>query len=177
MVLQNLSLLGLVHTYPDTLENASFSIRIKISASTQGALSKIYPSTRRRCWALSKSIVFGDRKCRLRADANPKRIKTMRFQKYPHTCWRGLIHGRLWKLSWVYIQLKKIVREISTYPFPSRSYIENAHLSFCSSVPLLVTDNAQMNSRKSILPSPFWSKVRNTCSANLAASPYGKKLP
>lgn len=66
-------------------------------------------------------------------------------------------------------------REI--YPFPSRSYIENAHFNFCSSFPLDVTDKAQRNSRKSIVPSPLASNVRNTCSANLLASPYGKKLP
>ena len=38
-------------------------------------------------------------------------------------------------------------------PSPSKSYILKAHLNFSSSVPRLVTDNAQMNSRKSIVPS------------------------
>lgn len=66
---------------------------------------------------------------------------------------------------------------LEMYPLPSRSYIENAHFSFCSNLPLDVTDRAQRNSRKSIVPSPFASNVRNTCSANLLASPYGKKLP
>jgi hypothetical protein len=52
------------------------------------------------------------------------------------------------------------------YPFPSRSYMEKAHFSFCSSLPREVTDRAQRNSRKSMVPSPLASKVRNTCSAN-----------
>ena len=38
------------------------------------------------------------------------------------------------------------------YPLPSRSYMLKAHLSFWSSCPLEVTDSAQMNSRKSIVP-------------------------
>ena len=63
------------------------------------------------------------------------------------------------------------------YPSPSRSYIVKAHFSFCSNLPRDVTESAQRNSRKSIEPSPFASKVRNTCSANFDASPYGKKLP
>lgn len=66
---------------------------------------------------------------------------------------------------------------LEMYPLPSRSYMENAHLSFCSSLPLDVTERAHRNSRKSIVPSPLASKVRKTCSANLLASPYGKKLP
>ena len=40
--------------------------------------------------AFSKSFVSDDRKRKLRVDANPKRIKKMRFQKYPDTCGRGL---------------------------------------------------------------------------------------
>lgn len=56
-------------------------------------------------------------------------------------------------------------------PSPSRSYISKAQLSFCSKVPLEVTDRAQMNSRKSMVPSPFLSKVRKACWANLEASP------
>ena len=40
--------------------------------------------------AFSKTFVFGDRKRRLRAAANPKRIKKMRVQKDPDTCGRGL---------------------------------------------------------------------------------------
>ena len=56
------------------------------------------------------------------------------------------------------------------YPLASRSYMENAHFSFCSSPPLDVTLSAHRNSRKSIVPSPFASNVRNTCSAN-----WGKK--
>ena len=63
------------------------------------------------------------------------------------------------------------------YPSPSRSYMVKAHFSFCSNLPRDVTESAQRNSRKSIEPSPFASKVRNTCSANFDASPYGKKLP
>ena len=63
------------------------------------------------------------------------------------------------------------------YPSPSKSYIVKAHFSFCSNLPRDVTESAQRNSRKSIEPSPFASKVRNTCSANFDASPYGKKLP
>ena len=63
------------------------------------------------------------------------------------------------------------------YPSPSRSYIVKAHLSFCSNLPRDVTERAHRNSRKSIEPSPLASKVRNTCSANFDASPYGKKLP
>lgn len=47
-----------------------------------------------------------------------------------------------------------------------KSYIEKAHLSFCSNFPLDVTLNAHRNSRKSIVPSPFASNVRKTCSAN-----------
>lgn len=57
------------------------------------------------------------------------------------------------------------------FPSPSRSYISKAQLSFCSKVPLEVTDRAQMNSLKSIVPSPFLSKVRKACWANLEASP------
>lgn len=60
---------------------------------------------------------------------------------------------------------------LEIYPFPSRSYMENAHLSFCSNLPLDVTDRAHKNSRKSIVPSPLASNVRNTCSANFDASP------
>lgn len=48
-------------------------------------------------------------------------------------------------------------------PSPSRSYISKAQLSFCSKVPLEVTDRAQMNSLKSMVPSPFLSKVRKAC--------------
>lgn len=66
---------------------------------------------------------------------------------------------------------------LEMYPLPSKSYIEKAHLSFCSSFPLDVTERAHRNSRKSMVPSPLASKVRKTCSANLLASPYGKKLP
>lgn len=62
------------------------------------------------------------------------------------------------------------------YPLPSRSYILNAHFSFCSSLPREVTLRAMMNSLKSIVPSPLVSKVRKTCSANFDASPYGKKF-
>lgn len=51
-------------------------------------------------------------------------------------------------------------------PLPSKSYMLKAHLSFCSNFPLDVTDNAHRNSRKSIVPSPFASNVRKTCSAN-----------
>jgi len=57
------------------------------------------------------------------------------------------------------------------FPSPSRSYISKAQLSFCSKVPLEVTDRAQMNSLKSMVPSPFLSKVRKACWANLEASP------
>lgn len=57
------------------------------------------------------------------------------------------------------------------FPSPSRSYISKAQLSFCSKVPLEVTLRAQMNSLKSMVPSPFLSKVRNACWANLEASP------
>merc|ERR1711997_1008243 len=60
------------------------------------------------------------------------------------------------------------------YPLPSRSYILNAHFSFWSSFPLEVTLRAQRNSLKSIVPSPFASKVLNTCIENLEASPDGK---
>ena len=49
-----------------------------------------------------------------------------------------------------------------------------AQFSFCSKLPLEVMDSAQMNSRKSMVPSPFLSKVRKACWANLEASPYGK---
>lgn len=56
-------------------------------------------------------------------------------------------------------------------PSPSRSYISKAQLSFCSKLPREVTDRAQMNSRKSMVPSPFLSKVRKACCANLEASP------
>ncbi|KAG7235571.1 hypothetical protein INR49_002495 [Caranx melampygus] len=56
------------------------------------------------------------------------------------------------------------------------SYILNAHFSFWSSLPREVTLRAMMNSLKSIVPSPLASNVRKTCSANLEASPYGKKL-
>ena len=59
-------------------------------------------------------------------------------------------------------------------PSPSRSYISKAQLSFCSKLPREVTERAQMNSRKSMVPSPFLSKVRKACCANLEASPYGK---
>ena len=52
------------------------------------------------------------------------------------------------------------------YPLPSKSYIENAQRSFCSSFPLEVTESAHKNSLKSMVPSPLASKVRNTCSAN-----------
>jgi len=52
------------------------------------------------------------------------------------------------------------------YPLPSRSYMEKAHLSFCSSLPRDVTDRAHRNSRKSMVPSALASNVRNTCSAN-----------
>jgi hypothetical protein len=51
-----------------------------------------------------------------------------------------------------------------------------AHFSFCSSFPRDVTLSAMMNSRKSMVPSLLVSNVRKTCSANLEASPYGKKL-
>lgn len=60
------------------------------------------------------------------------------------------------------------------FPSPSRSYMLKAQLSFCSKLPLEVMDRAQMNSRKSMVPSPFLSNVRNACCANLVASPYGK---
>lgn len=56
-------------------------------------------------------------------------------------------------------------------PSPSRSYISKAQLSFCSKLPREVTERAQMNSRKSMVPSPFLSKVRKACCANLEASP------
>lgn len=72
---------------------------------------------------------------------------------------------------------KKIKSNSLSHPLASKSYIEKAHFSFCSNEPRLVTLSAHMNSRKSILPSEFASNVRKTCSANLAASPYGKKLP
>lgn len=49
-----------------------------------------------------------------------------------------------------------------------------AQLSFCSKLPRDVIDNAQMNSRKSMVPSPFLSKVLKACCANFDASPYGK---
>lgn len=52
------------------------------------------------------------------------------------------------------------------YPFPSKSYIENAHFNFCSNFPRDVTLSAHKNSRKSIVPSPLASNVRKTCSAN-----------
>ena len=40
--------------------------------------------------AVSKSLVFDDRKRRLLVDANSKRIRKMRLQKYPDTRGRGL---------------------------------------------------------------------------------------
>ncbi|KAL7829488.1 hypothetical protein AOLI_G00303730 [Acnodon oligacanthus] len=43
------------------------------------------------------------------------------------------------------------------------SYMLKAQLSFCSKLPLEVMDRAQMNSLKSIVPSPFLSKVRKAC--------------
>ena len=54
-----------------------------------------------------EKLRFCDRKRRLRVDANPKRIKKMRFQKYPDTCERGLrveIERKLetsWPLYWM----------------------------------------------------------------------------
>ena len=59
---------------------------------------RLRPSTRQHetafrkdpLWrAFSKSFVFGDRKRRLRVDTNSKRMKKMRFQKYPDTCGRA----------------------------------------------------------------------------------------
>lgn len=70
-----------------------------------------------------------------------------------------------------------IISSISTLvilPSPSRSYMLKAQLSFCSKLPRDVMDKAQMNSRKSMVPSLFLSKVRKACCANLEASPYGK---
>lgn len=70
-----------------------------------------------------------------------------------------------------------MISSISTrviLPSPSRSYMLKAQFSFCSKLPLEVMDSAQMNSRKSMVPSPFLSKVRKACWANLEASPYGK---
>lgn len=67
------------------------------------------------------------------------------------------------------VQLTVTISSISCrdmYPFPSKSYIENAHLSFCSNFPREVTLKAHKNSLKSIVPSPFASNVLNTCSAN-----------
>ena len=66
---------------------------------------------------------------------------------------------------------------LDMYPFPSKSYMLKAHFNFCSNLPRDVTLRAQINSRKSIVPSELESKVRNTCSANFDASPYGKKFP
>ncbi|TNN78245.1 hypothetical protein EYF80_011485 [Liparis tanakae] len=54
------------------------------------------------------------------------------------------------------------------------SYMLKAQLSFCSKLPRDVMDRAQMNSRKSMVPSPFLSKVLKACCANFDASPYGK---
>lgn len=73
--------------------------------------------------------------------------------------------------------LTSMISSISTrviLPSPSRSYMLKAQFSFCSKLPLEVMDSAQMNSRKSMVPSPFLSKVRKACWANLEASPYGK---
>lgn len=73
--------------------------------------------------------------------------------------------------------LTSIISSISMrviLPSPSKSYILKAQLSFCSKLPREVMDRAQMNSLKSIVPSPFLSKVRKACWANLEASPYGK---
>ena len=70
-----------------------------------------------------------------------------------------------------------MISSISTrviLPSPSRSYMLKAQFSFCSKLPLEVMDSAQMNSRKSMVPSPFLSKVRKACWANLEASPSGK---
>lgn len=70
-----------------------------------------------------------------------------------------------------------MISSISTLvilPSPSRSYMLKAQLSFCSKLPRDVMDKAQMNSRKSMVPSPFLSKVLNACCANFEASPYGK---
>lgn len=67
-----------------------------------------------------------------------------------------------------------MISSISTrviLPSPSRSYMLKAQLSFCSKLPRDVMDSAQMNSLKSIVPSPFLSKVLKACWANLDASP------
>ena len=52
-------------------------------------------------------------------------------------------------------------------------YVTNPALS--SNFPLEVTLREHRNSLKSIVPSPLESKVLNTCSANLEASPDDKK--
>ena len=74
-------------------------------------------------------------------------------------------------------EFTSMISSISTrviLPSPSRSYMLKAQFSFCSKLPRDVMDSAQMNSRKSMVPSPFLSKVRKACCANLEASPYGK---
>ena len=53
-----------------------------------------------------EKLPFGDRKRRLRVDANPKRIKKMRLQKYPDTCGRGLSCTRR-----SFLQLMESLRE------------------------------------------------------------------
>lgn len=75
------------------------------------------------------------------------------------------------------ILLTSMISNISTrviLPSPSRSYILKAQLSFCSKLPLEVMDSAHINSLKSMVPSPFLSKVLKACWANFDASPYGK---
>ena len=74
-------------------------------------------------------------------------------------------------------KVTSMISSISTrviLPSPSRSYMLKAQLSFCSKLPRDVMDSAQMNSRKSMVPSLFLSKVLKACWANLEASPYGK---
>lgn len=68
-----------------------------------------------------------------------------------------------------------IISFSSIVPLPSISYILNAHSSFCSGVPELVTLIASRNSLKSIKPLLSVSNVRKTCSQNPSALPDGKK--
>ena len=51
----------------------------------------------------------------------------------------------------------------------------NLHINFSSSFPREVTDNAHINSLKSIFPFLSSSNTSNTYSANLVGSPKGKK--